>query len=205
MRRFKASMPRPAMIVACVALIAALGGTAYAAVAKNSVGTNQIRPGSVKTDDLGGQAVKARNVARDAVRTNRILDGSVTNAKLGDRQVNLAKLGITVVTHFADAPLPDDGTVGVARAQCAAGEIAISGGSSFNVPSSAPMGTTIGTDIQLIASRPSIIPEAPNGFPAEGSGFNAWRVSARNATGGPTPAIEVTSLVVCLKDTATTP
>ena len=42
---FKQLRPTPAMIVAVIALVAALGGTSYAAVsmAKNSVGTKQIR------------------------------------------------------------------------------------------------------------------------------------------------------------------
>ncbi len=224
MRRMKRALPSPAMVVALVALITALGGTAYAAfLPKNSVGTNQIKPKAVKTADIGSQQVGANQIKNDAVNENKLADGTVgaaklkaaavgteqlaeaavTTGKLADRSVKLGKLGITVVTHFADSALPDDGTVGIARAQCAAGEVIVSGGASFNIPDSAPPGTTLGDDIQLLSSRPSILPEAPSGFPTDGSGFNAWRVSARNPNigTGNTPAIEVTSQAVCLKDT----
>ena len=45
MRRRLLQRPSPALVVACLALIVALGGTGYAAVAlpKNSVGTVQLR------------------------------------------------------------------------------------------------------------------------------------------------------------------
>ena len=41
--------PSPAMVVACLALVVALGGTGYAAVSlpRNSVGTDQLRAGAV--------------------------------------------------------------------------------------------------------------------------------------------------------------
>ena len=44
--------PSPAMVVACIALLVALGGTSVAAVsalAPNSVGTPQLRPAAVTT------------------------------------------------------------------------------------------------------------------------------------------------------------
>jgi hypothetical protein len=43
--------PSPAMIVACLALLVALGGTSYAAVKvpRNSVGTAQLKKGAVTT------------------------------------------------------------------------------------------------------------------------------------------------------------
>jgi hypothetical protein len=49
MRRKLIRRPSPAMVVACLALVVALGGTGYAAVSlpRNSVGTDQLRVGSV--------------------------------------------------------------------------------------------------------------------------------------------------------------
>jgi hypothetical protein len=49
MRKLLARRPSPAMVVACLALLVALGGTGYAAVSlpRNSVGTDQLRTGSV--------------------------------------------------------------------------------------------------------------------------------------------------------------
>ena len=52
--------PSPSMIVALVALIAALTGTAIALPGKNTV----------KSDDIASRQVKTRDLARDAVRTN---------------------------------------------------------------------------------------------------------------------------------------
>jgi hypothetical protein len=56
--------PSPAMIVAMVALTAALGGTSYAAttLAKNTVGSQQLRKGAVKNGDIGKNAVTAAKV-----------------------------------------------------------------------------------------------------------------------------------------------
>jgi hypothetical protein len=49
MRRVLMRRPSPAMVVACLALAVALGGTGYAAVSlpRNSVGTDQLRAGAV--------------------------------------------------------------------------------------------------------------------------------------------------------------
>jgi Collagen triple helix repeat (20 copies) len=49
MFRRRIHRPSPALVVSCLALLVALGGTSYAAVAlpKNSVGTPQLRAGSV--------------------------------------------------------------------------------------------------------------------------------------------------------------
>ena len=50
--------PTPALVVAMVALIAALSGTALALPSKNSVKSNDIAPGAVKGRDIANQAVK---------------------------------------------------------------------------------------------------------------------------------------------------
>lgn len=66
-RKFRFKMPSPAMIVAMVSLIVALGGTSYAAtkLAKNSVGEKQIK--------------------KNAVTTTKIKANSVTSTKVKDR------------------------------------------------------------------------------------------------------------------------
>jgi hypothetical protein len=66
MSRIFAKRPSPAMIVACIALIVALGGTAWA-VAANSVGTTQLKDGAVTKPKL----------ASGAVGTNKVIDGSL--------------------------------------------------------------------------------------------------------------------------------
>ncbi len=64
MRMFHIRKPSPALVVSIIALLVALGGTAYAGVtiANNSVGTPQLRNG--------------------AVTTAKIKNGAVTNSKI---------------------------------------------------------------------------------------------------------------------------
>jgi hypothetical protein len=67
MKRYR---PTPSMGVAIAALLVALGGTGYAAVAlpKNSVGSRQIKPAAVKRADI----------ARNAVVSAKVRNGSLT-------------------------------------------------------------------------------------------------------------------------------
>ena len=66
--------PSPAMAVALIALIVALGGTSYAAfmLPKNSVGTKQLKNGAVTTKKLHN----------GAVTTGKIKNGAVTGSKI---------------------------------------------------------------------------------------------------------------------------
>jgi len=74
MRRVLPGRPSPAMIVACLALLVALGGTSVAAVsqlARNSVGTPQLRNGAVTTPKLRNNAVTSAKVRnRSLVRAD---------------------------------------------------------------------------------------------------------------------------------------
>lgn len=70
--------PRPAMIVAVVALVAALTGTAYAALGKNTVGSRQIKAG----------AVTGAKIAENAVNSEKVANGSLTG-----KDINAEALG----------------------------------------------------------------------------------------------------------------
>jgi hypothetical protein len=65
-RRRWLHVPSPAMIVACVALFVAMGGTSYAAVtlAANSVGTKQLKSGAVTTAKIKSGAVTPAKVGK---------------------------------------------------------------------------------------------------------------------------------------------
>jgi len=72
--------PSPALVIACVALLVALGGTGYATVVnvpRNSVGTLELKR----------SAVKSAKIAPSAVRTAHVLNGSLLAAdfKAGTR------------------------------------------------------------------------------------------------------------------------
>lgn len=74
MSRSLLKRPSPALIVSLIALVAALGGTAYAAFSlpKNSVGTKQLK----------NNAVTTKKVKDGAVTTSKIKNGAVTGSKL---------------------------------------------------------------------------------------------------------------------------
>ena len=99
-------VPSPAMIVACVALFIAMGGTSYAAatLAANSVGTKQIKKNAVTSAKIKSAAVTAAKVkdgtltgakVKDATLTGvKIQDASVAGADLADASVDAAKIGV---------------------------------------------------------------------------------------------------------------
>ena len=77
--------PSPAMVVACTALLVALGGTGYAAITlpRNSVGPGQIRIGAVSNTKLAKAAVTGAKVARNSltgVQVNESTLGIVPSA-----------------------------------------------------------------------------------------------------------------------------
>jgi hypothetical protein len=59
----------PSMFVSLLALVVALSGTSYAAmaIANNSVGSPQIKPGGVQTSDLGNNAVTSQKIKNGTI------------------------------------------------------------------------------------------------------------------------------------------
>jgi hypothetical protein len=72
MRAIPTRLPSPAMIVACVALVVALGGVSYAATVlpKNSVGTAQVKK----------KAITASKLRKNAVSSAKVKDGTLMGA-----------------------------------------------------------------------------------------------------------------------------
>ena len=89
------------MIVALVALIAALTGTAIALPGKNTV----------KSDDIASRQVKTRDLARDAVRTNN------TNLVRTDKVVGIAQTdsptAVALTGPSVAVKVPEGGLVAV--------------------------------------------------------------------------------------------
>lgn len=71
--------PSPAMVVAVIALILALTGTAFAALGKNSVGSRQLK----------AKSVTSGKIANNAVTGIKVADGSLTGA-----DINVNALGV---------------------------------------------------------------------------------------------------------------
>jgi hypothetical protein len=103
--------PSPAMVIAVIALICALTGTAYAALGKNSVGSRQLKAKSVTTGKIANNAVNAAKVA----------DGSLTG-----QDINLGALG-TVPSAQSATSAGNANTVGGHGAICPADTTLIRG------------------------------------------------------------------------------
>lgn len=103
--------PSPAMVVAVIALIAALSGSAYAALGKNSVGSRQLKAKSVTTGKIANNAVNGAKVA----------SGSLTGS-----DINLDALG-TVPSATNAASAANANTVGGHAASCPPATILIRG------------------------------------------------------------------------------
>lgn len=70
-------LPSPAMVVAVIALVSGLAGTAVALQGRNSVKSDDIAPGAVKGTDIAKRAVKGAKLASDSVAGAKIRNGSI--------------------------------------------------------------------------------------------------------------------------------
>jgi len=66
------------MVVAMVALIAALAGSAVALKGTNSVKTNDIKNSAVTKSKIANQALTGGKIAKDAVTGGKVANGSIT-------------------------------------------------------------------------------------------------------------------------------
>jgi hypothetical protein len=152
MKQSKIRTPSPAMIVALVALVAALGGGAYAAsVAKNSVGAKQLKKNAVVTKKIKNEAVTEDKLAT-AVRGQAVAwaevaaNGSIT----AGRGITSANLVSASSGAYCFNNLPDHGTETVTPAWTndEFGSFAIA---TVSKPSSADLGgACVGTELAVL-------------------------------------------------------
>lgn len=103
-------LPSPALVVAMIALMVALGGSALAVnAAKNSVTSKSIKNSAVKTKKLANGSVKETKLADGAVTTAKVADAAITTGKLANAAVTTDKLADASVTT---AKLADDSVNG---------------------------------------------------------------------------------------------
>jgi len=157
MRKRRIRRPSPALVVACIALLVALGDTGYATVVnvpRNSVGTLQLQR----------NAVKASKIAPNAVRTSHILDGSLLVADFkpgqipqgpkGDKGDKGAKgdpglSGYEIVRKSIIVPA---NTQSAAQATCPSGKKVLGGAASVQ---EVPTGVSIHTQVTEVGSSSS--------------------------------------------------
>ena len=91
-------------VVASLALFVALGGAAVAAgLAKNSVGTKQLKPNAVTAAKIKNGAVNSHKLAHGAVVAGKLGANSISSGVLQNESVLAAKLAKNSVTNAAIA------------------------------------------------------------------------------------------------------
>lgn len=198
----------PALVISCVALFLALGGSALAVgIAKNSVRSAQIVDGSVRTVDLRENAVNAAKIAPDSVGGEEIAENAVGSPEVAPDSLTAGDLGAASVTssEVADQSLTsgDLGPNSVGSSELQAGSIradelgpiiqvsnstAIKGGDNASVSVACPSGTAV------------ISGGASSGFyqvhlASSYRSGNGWRMDARSGAVGDTT---ITVYAYCL-------
>jgi hypothetical protein len=192
-----------ANVISMIALFVALGGTSYAALAKNSVGAKAIKKDAVRASEIKRNAVGASEIRSNAVAGGDVADGTLGSGDLGDNsvgggevadnsigssevidgslgkgdlQAGLLDHNVTVQFQQAAAPLGNGAEVSV-DVHCPAGQTAIGGGTRGDLTNSELTKVT--------ASRP-IISTGNSGAPDDNGTFTGWRgtfVNENNGTG----------------------
>lgn len=148
MRRLIRLRPSPAMVVACIALVVALGGTSVAAIQafpRNSVGTKQLKNGAVTGAKVRAHTLKASKFASGVLPdiSDYYTKTQINTTHYTMDQSNDLYLRGTVTVVVSQVALAGD--IGTATAICPSGYQAVGGGvdpenrSTMLVTSSSPM------------------------------------------------------------------
>jgi hypothetical protein len=108
-------MPSPTMVVAFLALLIALSGTAIALPGKGTVDSGDIRRGAVKTGDIGRNAVTGPKVRNGTLR-----GGDVRNESLTGLDIDESTLGQVPSANTANSA----GTASTANSATSADSVA---------------------------------------------------------------------------------
>ena len=169
-------VPSPAMVVACFALIVALGGTSYAAIRlpANSVGTKQLKKGAVT-----GVKVKSNTLAGKQINESKL--GKVPSAASADSATSATTAGSAPVSRLdyqSAAVAVPAGFVAATRgtANCPTGLSATGGGAKMTDPDSG----------YILDTNPV--------------GKTGWEATAQSGT-----AQNMTVYVICAQAASTTP
>jgi hypothetical protein len=210
--------PSPALLIACLALFMALGGTALAVgVAKNSIRSAQIVDGTVRTLDLRDNSVNAPKIAPDAVGSEEIAENAVASPEVAPDSLTAGDLGAASVTtsEVSDNTLTanDLGPDSVGASEAQADAVGSSELQADSVRSSELAAITTASSVAAIkggdnASATATCPAGTTVISGGGaSGFyqvhlassyrsgNGWRVDARSGAVGDTT---ITAYAYCL-------
>jgi hypothetical protein len=119
-------MPSPAMVIAVIALVAGVAGSAIALPGRNSVDGNDLKRNVVKTKNIKRNAVKRGKIAPNAINSSRIAQNSVNGGDINEASLSTVPSAATVtsivdfnerLTFGQDVQLVSNGAVQI-RARC---------------------------------------------------------------------------------------
>jgi hypothetical protein len=146
MRRIEGSRPSPAIVVAVLALVAALAGTAVAGpdattskLTKSKVNKLIDKRFPVGTAGIADNAVTTPKIADNAVTTPKIADAAITDPKVADdsltgAKINEATLGSPLVRNLEmaqDSTVSDSNSPKALTVDCPAGKQLVGGGANI--------------------------------------------------------------------------
>ena len=144
MRKLLDRRPSPAMVVACIALLVALGGTSVAAVsqlARNSVGTLQLRNSAVTNAKVRNNAITSAKVANRSLLRADFAPGQLPAGPTGPQgpagpagpagAAGPAGVVGPITVRTASVSVPVNASRRIAR-NCEGSERAISAGASWS-------------------------------------------------------------------------
>jgi hypothetical protein len=125
------------MVVACIALVVALGGTSYATVLqvpKASVGTAQLKTGAVTTKKLAPNAVTAAKVRNGSLLKADFKAGQLPAGPTGPQGPAgpAGAPGLSAVERVETSSPNNSSTTKVVQIACPAGKRLIGGGARVN-------------------------------------------------------------------------
>lgn len=130
--RVRVGRPSPATVLAMLALMVALGGSAAANLpGNNTVISSDITNGHVRAPDIRTNAVGAVDIATDAVGSAEIDADAVEASEIATDAVSAAELESTLVTGSGNSVTA--GTSNQVTATCPAGRQIVSGGFNWDL------------------------------------------------------------------------
>jgi hypothetical protein len=190
--------PSPALVISCIALFAALTGSALAVgVGKNTVRSPQIVDGTIRTTDLRDNSVAAGKVAPDAIDSTEIAENGVESSDVAPDSLTAADLGPASVasSEVADQSLTanDLGPNSVGSSEIQAGAIRASElGTIIQVSNSTPIGAGANGGVSVNCPEGTTVISGgaqPANFGVEMTSSlrsgNGWLYQAKNQNGAP--------------------
>ena len=137
MRGISLRRPSPAMVVACVALVVALGGTSYATVLqvpRSSVGTAQLKTGAVTTKKIAPNAITAAKVRNGSLLKADFRAGQLPAGPTGPQGPAgpAGTPGLSAVERVETSSPNNSATPKVVEIACPAGKRLMGGGARVN-------------------------------------------------------------------------